>query len=64
MGGVQPEAGYAEILLADVRTTRDFIALEIDVGATASDAQMPSGDARYRGFSFDAYGWCESHSLL
>ncbi len=56
----QPEAGCAELLLADVQTSRSFVALEIDIGAAASDAQMPQGDARHRGFSFGAYGWCQS----
>lgn len=50
----EPCPGWAERLVAPFRSSRPFVRLEIDVGATHA---TPEGDRRQRGLSFDAYGW-------
>lgn len=51
--------GYAEAIAVEVTTQRDFVALEIDVGETATTGEpgTPSFDPRLRGLAFDRYGW-------
>jgi hypothetical protein len=51
--------GYRDLITAEVETTRDFVALTIDVLGTLDSAEAGSGDfdERRRGLSFDRYGW-------
>jgi hypothetical protein len=52
-------AGWAEALLVDVRTHRDFVRLEIDTGGTHTYGNPGDAvhDSRLRGITFDSYGW-------
>lgn len=51
--------GYADLLVIDATTTRDFVRLEIEVGETftSREAGARELDERKRGISFDSYGW-------
>ena len=55
----EPAAGYAEALVVEARTTRAFVALEIDVGDTTTTGEpgTPTFEPRRRGLAFDRYGW-------
>ena len=55
----EPADGYAETIVVEAATQRDFVALEIDVGATTTTGEpgTPSFDPRSRGLAFDRYGW-------
>ena len=55
----EPAPGYAEAVVVEAATPRDFVALEIDVGATTTTGEpgTPSFDPRPRGLAFDRYGW-------
>jgi hypothetical protein len=51
--------GYADLLVVDAISERDFIRLDIEVGATFTSDQIgcPEQDERARGLSVDGYGW-------
>ena len=55
----EPLEGYADLLLVDACSTRDFVRLEIEVGETLTSAEAGCADRddRKRGISFDSYGW-------
>ena len=55
----EPASGYAEVMVCDHRTRREFVRLEVDVGETVTSGQPGSSlfDPRRRGLAFDAYGW-------
>lgn len=57
--------GYADLLVVDASTTRDFVRLDIEVGETLTSDQAgaPEFDERRRGISFDSYGWRLVRSL-
>jgi hypothetical protein len=50
---------YADILVVDTRSTRNFVRLEIEIDETLQSCELDSAfhDARRRGFAFDSYGW-------
>jgi hypothetical protein len=50
---------YADLLMIEARSFRDFMRLEIDIDETLGSgmAGFASYDPRQRGFSFDSYGW-------
>jgi hypothetical protein len=54
-----PAEGYADLLVVDARTVRDFVRLEIEVDETLTSTEAGSEgyDERKRGFAFDGYGW-------
>jgi hypothetical protein len=55
----EPEAGYADAVVVEAKSTRSFLALEIDVGETSTTGEpgSPTFDSRERGLAFDRYGW-------
>jgi hypothetical protein len=50
---------YADLLMVDAMTTRDFVRLDIDIDETldSGDPESETYDSRERGFAFDSYGW-------
>ena len=56
---LEPAAGYADRLAIDIRSPKNFLRLDIDVGTTATTGQpgTPGFDARLKGVAFDRYGW-------
>jgi hypothetical protein len=50
---------YADVLMIDTHSTRDFIRLEIDLDETLESGEPGTEfhDTRRRGFAFDSYGW-------
>jgi hypothetical protein len=55
----EPEAGYADVVIVEAKSTRSFLALEIDLGETSTTGEPGSQtfDSRERGLAFDLYGW-------
>ena len=55
----EPADGYADLLVVDFESTRDFARLDIQLDATHSSGEPGSvwHDPRKRGLAFDSYGW-------
>jgi Sulfotransferase family len=51
--------GYADLLVIEARTDRDFLRLDIELDETIQSGEPGSSsyDERKRGFAFDSYGW-------
>ena len=54
-----PAEGYAEVLIIDACTIRDFVRLEVEIDQTLTSVEAGSEgqDDRKRGIAFDSYGW-------
>ena len=53
----RPADGYADVLIIEASTTRDFVRLEFNTGGTACCLEPQGYDPRQRGIAINSYGW-------